>query len=262
MIECSFIICFHTARFDNLLQTLKFLSNYHKDTLIRSELVTVCQNSIEFENNNLLTEFKNLTQSFQTHKHFDLEIDEMKLAYMTNFGVSHASSQKICVLESDRILPAGYFEQVFEQLKPKVSITCRKMKKFKAPATDEQITNNEFEYNDEHRSEENNIGVRNMWSGNTAFWKQDFLEAEMMDEGYVGYGWADSDMTNKMNEVGVKNIFRDEIELHLWHPPQTYGKSDQKALFIQNGIRYCRKWGIEYPDWFKEEIAKHRKIMF
>jgi hypothetical protein len=93
------------------------------------------------------------------------------------------------------------------------------------------------------------------------FWRDDFFEADLMDEGYIGYGWADSDMTNKMNEIGVKSIFRHETELHLWHPSQTYGKTNQKRLFINNGIRYCRKWGIEYPDWFKEEIENHRKLM-
>ena len=257
--KISFIIPFHTARFENLLQTLNFLMKDHKNLIEESELITVFQNSIYFESKTL--EFYFNAHKFKNLKHFNMEEEEMILAKMVNCGVRNATSNIVIVLESDRILPAGYFEQVFEQLKPNVSITCRNMKKLKSPATNEQIKNNEFEYNEEHRSEENNIGVRNMWSGNTAFWKQDFLDAEMMDEGYVGYGWADSDMTNKMKEIGVKNIFRDEIELHLWHPPQTYGKSDQKALFIQNGIRYCRKWRIEYPDWFKEEIFKHRKIM-
>lgn len=257
--KISFVTCFHASRFDNLLQTLKFLIQNHKNVIKESEVVTICQNSVEFENNGLLVEFKKLTQSFQSQKHFNLELDEMKLAYMTNFGVSHASCQKVIVLESDRILPAGYFEQVFNELKPKLCITCRNMKKLTKPATDEEIGSNTFQYNNEHRSEENQIGTRNMWSGNTAFWRDDFFEADMMDEGYIGYGWADSDMTNKMNEIGVKNIFRDEIELHLWHEPLTYGKTDQKALFIQNGIRYCRKWNIEYPDWFKEEINQYKK---
>lgn len=259
MIKASFVICFHTARFENLLQTLNFLIKNHKETIADSELVTVCQDSIEFKEEPDLSFFLKNTSLFKQYKHFNMEEEEMVLAKMINRGITSCSSNCVIVLESDRIFPAGYFASVIEQLKPKTCITCRKMKKLQIPVGDEQIENENFEFVEEYRSEENHIGARNMWSGNTAFWRDDFFEADMMDEGYVGYGWADSDMTNKMNEIGVKNIFRDEIELHLWHPPLTYGKADQKALFIQNGIRYCRKWNIEYPDWFKEEIKEHKK---
>jgi len=257
----SFIIPFHTARFDNLLQTLRFLTKNHNETIKGSELVTVCQDSIEFLANNQTKELSDLSNEFKVNKHFNMEESEMILAKMINVGVRNCSLNKVIVLESDRILPKDYFKNVENEIKPKTCITCKCMKKLTKNANDEEITNESFEYKDEYRSEENHIGLRNMWSGNTAFWRDDFFEADMMDEGYVGYGWADSDMTNKMKEIGVKSIFQDEIELHLWHPSQTYGKTNQKRLFINNGIRYCRKWGIEYPDWFKEEIENHRKLM-
>lgn len=262
----SFIICFHTARFDNLLQTLRFLNSNHNNVIKESELVTVCQNSVELYKdykNKTLNEFEKLSSCFNKNKHFDLEIEEMKLAYMTNFGVSNTETDRLVLLESDRILPADYFDKVLNQLGPKKCITCKNMKKLTKPVTDEEIVNNQFEYKDEDRSEENLIGQRNMWSGNTAFWKKDFFDAEQMDEGYVGYGWADSDTTQKMNEIRVQNIFMDDIELHLWHEPLTYGKLDQKELFIQNGIRYCKKWNKDYPDWFKKEILEfNRKKLF
>lgn len=257
----SFIIPFHTARFENLLQTLRFLVVNQKEIILNSELVTVCQDSIEFLVNNQTKELSDLSGEFKVNKHFNMEENEMILAKMINVGVRNCSLNKVIVLESDRILPKDYFKNVENEIKPKICITCKYMKKLTKTANDEEITNESFEYNDEFRSKENHIGVRNMWSGNTAFWRDDFFEADMMDEGYIGYGWADSDMTNKMNEIGVKSIFRDEIELHLWHPSQTYGKTNQKKLFINNGIRYCRKWNIEYPDWFKEEIENNRKLM-
>lgn len=257
----SFVIPFHTARFDNLLQTLRFLIENHYEVVSRSELITVCQDTIEFRENDQTKELFQLSQSFKIKKHFDMEESEMILARMINCGVRNCLSDKVVVLESDRILPKNYFEIIEQELKPKISITCRDMKKLKSQVSDDEIRQEQFEYNDENRSESNHIGVRNMWSGNTAFWKNDFFEADLMDEGYVGYGWADSDMTNKMNEIGVKSVFRPETELHLWHPSQTYGKTNQKRLFINNGIRYCKKWNAEYPDWFKEEIENNRKLM-
>jgi hypothetical protein len=257
----SFIIPFHTARFDNLLQTLRFLLINQHDVVLNSELVTVCQDSIEFLANDQTKELCKLSDDFKIKKHFNMEENEMILAKMINVGVRNCSLNKVVVLESDRILPKDYFKNIEKEIKPKTCITCKCMKKLTKTANDEEITNESFEYKDEYRSEENHIGLRNMWSGNTAFWRDDFFEADMMDEGYIGYGWADSDMTNKMNEIGVKSTFRPEIELHLWHPSQTYGKTNQKRLFINNGIRYCKKWNAEYPDWFKEEIENNRKLM-
>lgn len=257
----SFVIPFHPKRFKNLLQTLRFLIENHKDIVTKSQVVTVCQSSIEFENTDNKNQFFNLTNWFYEKKHFDMEEEEMILAKMINRGVSSCVSDRVIVLESDRILPRGYFASLINEIKPKISITCKQMKKLKEETDDEKIKNNIFEYDDEFRSEENRIGLRNMWSGNTAFWKNDFFEADMMDEGYVGYGWADSDMSNKMKEIGVKSSFRNEIELHLWHPSQTYGKTNQKRLFLRNGLRFCKKWGAEHPDWFKEELEEHKSIL-
>jgi hypothetical protein len=258
--HATFVICFHTNRMSNLLQTLRLLDCYHPDVVKECELITICQNSIEFEKQDILNEFEKLTHNFHSAEHCDLDIDEMELSGMTNRGVCKSKFDKVIVLESDRILPSGYFASVIEQIGPKISITCKNMKKLKTEVSDDDIINNNFEYRDEHRSETNELGLRNMWSGNTAFWKKDFFDADKMDEGYVGYGWADCDMTNKMNEIGVKNIFREEIELHLWHPSQTYGKVNPKKLFIQNGIRFCKKWNAAYPEWFKQEIEQHHKI--
>ena len=257
----SLIIPFHTARFDNLLQTLRFLIANHHEAVRVSELVVVCQDSVEFKQEASMVEMSNLCEQFKMFKQFNMEEEEMILARMINVGIRNCCCDKVVVLESDRILPKGYFELVAQELKPKMSITCKHMKKLTKTASDDQIKNNEFEYNDEYRSEENHIGVRNMWSGNTAFWRDDFFEADMMDEGYIGYGWADSDMTNKMKEIGVKSIFRPETEIHLWHPPQTYGKTNQKRLFLKNGLRYCRKWNVEHPDWFKQELEEHSSVL-
>lgn len=265
--ETSFIIGFHTQRFDNLLQTLRFLTKDHREIVERSQLVTICQDIVDEKNisesrldtldGDAIPLFEQLGNSFKVWNHFDLNVECMQLPAITNFGIGKSKGDKLIVLESDRILPKGYFSDVFKQLEKGVQITCRNMLKLTKPTADRDIYENDFESKEEHRSDSNQIGMRNMWSGNTALMKADFYEAGKMDENYKGYGWADSDMTYQMESIGVKSIFRPELELHLWHEPMTYGDGDQKKMFLENGKRFLRKWKKEEPDWFKKEIADY-----
>lgn len=252
----SFIITFHTERLDNLKQTLKFLVRDHNDVVKKSQLVTVCQNILTEEQRKEIRDYLNC---FELSNHFDLNVKCMQLPILTNFGIKQSLSEKLIILESDRILPAGYFKETINQLSAGKSISCFKMIKFTNPMTDQDIDNKVMDYaSNEFRSKSNEIGRRNMWSGNTALWKDDFYKAGQMDEEYIGYGWADSDMTYRMEKVGVKSIYDEEtIELHLWHPPFTYGEGDQKQLFINNGIRFCKIWNKPIPDWFRKEIEDH-----
>lgn len=247
MHELAFVIVFHPKRLDNLHQTLFFLIRNHGDIVPRSHLVLVCQNESE--------EFYE-GASFGKYTHINTNVDQMMLPRFTNTGVDAAEAEKIVVLESDRILPPGYFQAVADQLKPGLQITTKTTLKLTEPVTHKQIIDNQFKYTEDGRSPENKIGMRNMWSGNTAFMKSDFLKCGGMDTEYIGYGWADNDMTYTMESNGVESIFRDEIELHLWHPPFTYGKGDHSQMFIANGLRFCKKWNIPVPMWLNVRNSK------
>lgn len=257
----SFVIGFHTARADNLLQTLRFLIQDHLEVVSDSYLSLVCQNDCDTLPGEQLNELETLREKFHRSCILNLNLKNMHLPYVTNVGVEDAETDKIIILESDRLLPPGYFMDVINQLEEGVQITCLNMKKLTKTATDEEIRQNTFEYVDEHRDPQNRIGMRSVWSGNTAIMKSDYYRVGKMDEKYVGYGWADSDMTATMEKGGVKSVFRPEIELHLWHAPATYGEGDQKQLFINNGLHFCKKWGHSLPDWFRQEIAQHKKVM-
>lgn len=262
VMQASFVTCFHSARLDNLQQTLRFLTADHKEVVCESEIIMVCQDLLSV---GIAQSLYDLCSSFKKCRLIQLELDEMRLPTMTNYGVKAAESEKIVVLESDRILPSQYFVRALNAVRPKVQVSTRTMKKLTEPYTDEQIRDGKMNFPFcwegvvENRSPTNQIGMRNMWSGNTAFWREDFMEADMMDENYIGYGWADTDMCNKMKEIGVQDCWLDEVEYHLWHPPATYGTSDQKELFLSNGIRFCQKWNVPKPDWLIEEIAEHKK---
>ena len=249
--EASFIITFASPRLDNLHQTIRFLRRNHSDVIKDCELITVCQDFCELPS----------VDGFGKHFHYDLEVECMQLPKLTNYGVDHCNCKKVVVLESDRILPPGYFAAVLKQLKTGVQISTKHVLKLARSYTDEEIIDNKLEYTEENRTEDNQIGTRNMWSGNTAFMKVDFETAGKMDEGYIGYGWADSDMTNTMKTVGIRSIFRSETELHLWHPSLTYGKGNQDQMFLENGFRFCRKWHEALPEWFRKEVAARGKTI-
>jgi hypothetical protein len=246
----SFVIGFHTRRIDNLLQTVRFLELWHADVVKESELVLVCQDRCG-----------RIDTTFRTYHHFNLEVANMQLPKLSNFGISQSTSDNIVLLESDRILPAGYFRTVLSEMQAGQQITTLNMHRLTKMASDQAIIDKTYAYRNEQRSTSNGLGMRNAWSGNTAFKKSDFLAAGGMDESYVGYGWADHDMTAAMHHIGVKSIYRDELELHLYHEPMTYGSGDQKRLFIQNGLRYCKKWNHPVPDMLREEISKYTRFV-
>lgn len=265
--DATFVIGFHTQRLDNLLQTLRFLKYNHESFIKNCQLITVCQDSVNKKNISkvkfetidqieIIENFNYWCQYFGCWNHFDMNIKYMQLPILSNFGISKATSNKIFLLESDRILPMGYFEQIYEKLEQGYQWTSKNMRKLIQSTSDEEIKNGNYKYKNEHRSNNNEIGMRNIWSGNTAFMKTDFYKAGKMDIEYKGYGWADNDMTLAMELAGIQSILEENIlELHLWHPSVTYdGNKDSKIMFIENGLKFCSKWNKPIPDWLQKDI--------
>lgn len=250
MYRASFVIYYHTRRIDNLLQTLRFLTRWHQPVIEQSELILVCHDRcgpVESE--------------FGRTRNFNLELPEMMLPRQCNFGIRQAESENIILLESDRLLPPGYFDAVLTDLKPKQVITTLRMIRPHRPYSDDDLIADQFERYDEWRSATNETLCRNLFSGNATFKAQDYWEAGGMDEAYVGYGWADHDTTNAMTKIGCQPVFRNEMEIHLWHEPMTYGSVDQKQLFINNGLRYCRKWNVDIPTLLRNEMKQYRRMI-
>lgn len=255
-LDLSFVIGFHTARLDNLLQTLRFLLKYHSEIVTKSEFLAVCQNTMAEAPEAYCRQLNDLVGNFVQHRLFDLKLPCMQVPTVTNFGMNQATADRVVLLDSDRILPPGYFCKVIEQLGPKRSITASRLRKLLGPVTDEQIISGELEFREEHRSKAHAMGMRNMWAGNTAIWRADFFEAGQMNPAYVGYGWYDNDMGQRMNRIGVKDIYLDYTELHLHHEPLTYGEGDHDAMFIANGVYYCKTWRLPYPNWLREKMKQ------
>lgn len=247
----SFILRFHSCRYRNLAQTLRFMKLWHSTIAGQCELITVCHDSFCEK---LDTDF------WQIHRHYDLRLDEMQPSYMTNFGVSQCQSEKIILLDDDRILPAGYFSDIILQLQEGLQITTCNSMKLDREYDDQEIINNRYGFTVDRKTQKHEQGRRCMWSGNVAFMKQDFIKVGQMDEGYVGYGWDDTDMLLTTESHGIQSVYREDPEIHLWHLPATYGIKDQKQLFINNGKRFCKKWNKPFPQFLRDEIEKYKPI--
>lgn len=242
----SFVMSFHSRRIDNVTQVVRFLKHYHSDVIAKSEIIFLCQDQCGC-----------IDTGFAESHMVNLRLDCMQKCKAINHGVHIAKAEKIILIDSDRILPAGYYNQVLNDLTPDKAITARITHRLLQPVGDADIFSANYSYIEEHRSESNQPYARNLFAGNVAFFKSTFFSVGGMDESYIGYGFEDSDMTMKIIHSGVKPIFRPEIELHLYHEPMTYGHQDQKVLFLKNGIRYCKNWNIPIPATLQEEINEY-----
>ncbi len=234
---------------DNLLQTLRFLEKWQSDVVAESQLIIACQDSMDEVPNN-----------FKEYKQLNFNLGCMSISRITNFAIQEASCDKVVLMDGDRVPPPEYLGRTLDAAEKGLMITCKITHQLHAPVEDSEIESGAYEYTVDHRTTNNTLGMRPVWSGNVVFMKEDFLRAGQMDETYEGYGFEDHDISNTMESAGIKSVFEDEIELHLWHEKRTYGSDDQKQMFIDNGLYYCKKWDEEIPLWLKDEIRRHKGI--
>lgn len=244
----TFLIAFHSRRIDNLSQVVRFLSLHHPDVVAESEIIFLCQDQCGVVDNDFLES-----------KMINLKLPYMEKCKALNHGVRLAKSDKLVVLDSDRILPPGYFSDVLRNLKIGTAVTVRRTHRLHFSKGDNDIVSKNFAFNVENRSVSNEPFTRNLFSGNISIHKSDYWRAGGMDENYVGYGFEDNDMAMRIIQAGIIPVFRNEIEFHLFHESITYGSGDQKKMFLINGIRYCKNWDLPIPSQLQKEINDYTR---
>jgi len=246
----SFVIYYHSTRVSNLLQTIRFLEKREPD-LKDSELVLVCQDKQI-----------DISSHFASTINIGLEIGTYKKPVMCNAGVRAAKHDLIVLMDSDRILPYGFFTKHTKNFPQKSMLTSVRLYKLQQDYTDEQIESGEIQKVEDFKSSTNEIRKKNMFSGNTIFWKDDFLECGGMDESFVGYGYADNDITHNMLHSGIEPTYLFDEELHLNHPCSIFVEYEEitqfKIISAINGVRYMKKWKIPLSKSFYE---LHKEIM-
>jgi len=230
MISFVFYAC--ESRLQNLLQTLRFLEKREKE--IKKEIIVVWQDA---------------GPSIKNAKCFNLKMNSYNKPKQCNFGVKQAQYPLVALLDSDRILPKNYFAEQSAFMLKGHFVTTTNLFKLVKDYEDSDIENYNYKYIAEARSQKNEIKKKNLFSGNTLFWKEDYWSCDGMDEKYVGYGYADNDMTKTIESAGHKPFFVNFGELHLSHKRSINFEGQEienfKILSMTNLIRYCNKWKIK-----------------
>lgn len=232
MISFVFYTCLE--RIDNLKQTLRLLDN-NEPNLVGKEIIVVFQN-------------KGIKINGQI---FEMNLDSYQKPKMCNFGVKQSKHELIALMDSDRILPKNYFYENMLLIKKKQMITTTHFHNLKKDYTDDEIIQNKYEYKIEYRSKSDQLKMKNLFSGNTLFFKSDYFEMGGMDEQFIGYGYADTDMTKNAMSHGINSTFVDIPEIHLWHPKKVlYQGIELNDFQIQsaiNAMKFAKKWNQFSP---------------
>jgi hypothetical protein len=269
----SFIIYYHSSRIDNLTQTLRILQKREPD--LDAELVLICQD-----------------ESPPVETRFPTQLIELKSPYyhkpfMCNIGVRKAKRENIVLLDSDRILPQGYFTQRAAELAPRTAVAPMNLYTLRKPYSDEELDQPriKLDWSRDFRSEEVLPMAKNLFAGNVLMKRDDYLAVGGMDESYRGYGFADNDMTQSVLRSGIKQILTNDEELHLFHPRDIYWEdmklpnNQYMIMTALNGLRYHRKWALpmqtrfvthlhriaadleSFPEPFREEFRQQYHIL-
>lgn len=199
-------------------------------------------------------------EEFDGCKLYNMGLKDYAKPKMCNFGVSKVSSDVVAILDSDRVLPVGYFDKIARTIRKGQAFSCSRLAQLTRSHTDEEIDSGDLEFEIEVKSRGWEIRRKNLFSGNTTFVKSDYLMVGGMDENFVGYGFADNDMTYNFFKNGVDFIWTEGEEIHLFHEKETlergqlvdfekYRQTSQKNL-----NRFLRKWKLK-------DLAIHYKHM-
>jgi hypothetical protein len=239
----SFVFYFSSRRIDNLRQTLRFLSR--NENLEKNEVVLVCNDSVKEE------------FYLPDYKLYNLNLDTYNKPKLCNFGVSQSKNEIIALLDSDRIMPYNYFENISKNIRKKQFVSNLILHKLDNEYNDEEIENKSFRYGIEIKSKKCEIRKKNLFSGNTIFYKKDYLSSGGMDESFEGYGFADNDMTYNIMSKGYNIHWNNEVEIHLYHPIEFLYKGkilsgeEFKKISRSNLEKLKNKWQFNFKRFLK-----------
>ena len=233
----SFVFYFSSKRIDNLKQTLNFFKK--REDSDENEIILIC-NDFCYEKFDL------------KYKLYNLKLISYNKPKLCNLGVKKSNGELIALLDSDRILPMHYFKKQSNIIKDKEFISSKNLIKLDKDYSDQDIENEKFIYTKDEKTFFS-IHKKNVFSGNTLFFKKDYLDCGKMDESYVGYGYADNDMTVNVLSKKCKIILNTELEIHLFHEQSffyegkvvNYGENKFFQVCSNNYIKLKKKWKKE-----------------
>ena len=228
----SFVTYFHSSRTDNLRQALRFLKSREP---CDKEVLLVCNDFCR--------------EKFPGCSLFNMELSYYRKPLMCNFGVERSRGDVVVLIDSDRIMPRGYFSLQAASIKRGEFVACKHMLRLKRPHSDGEIKSQRLEYFEEKRSKAWDLWRKNLFSGNTMFHRKDYIESGGMDESFFGYGFADNDMSRNVISKGYSAKWTEDTEIHLYHSAEvmesgeTVGEQRYLTRSHKNLCLFLRKWG-------------------
>ena len=225
MSDLTFLIYFSTDRLHNLQQMLAFLAE--REQGIDARLLLLCQNGSPHVPAVFPTTLINLRET------------RYKRARAINIGMKNIQTEKVAIMDSDRVLPPNYFTR-HSNFERGTVLSTRHLFNLARAATDDEVR---YQHNLVgewwKRMDDPTFPQRNIMSGNTLMYREDFFNCGGMDETYTGYGFQDNDFAMQALKCGLTFTFVDEVEIHLHHERATFSWDD----FLRNGEYFERKWG-------------------
>jgi N-terminal domain of galactosyltransferase len=228
---------FHSSRLDNLVQAIRLLEHQEGSWLGECEVILVAHDHVP--------DLGRLP--FGKSIQIDMNLDRYNKPKMCNAGVSAAHGDIVALLDSDRVLPKNYFRSRSSRLEPRTAVAPLYLFAMTQPHTDKEILAGQFFATADFRCPLNSSRRKNAFSGNTLFFRRDYLAVGGMDESFEGYGFADNDMVETFQRGGFRLLYDDSVELHLFHPKEIFtqgerlGRDRFRVQTLRNGIRFCKK---------------------
>lgn len=246
----SFIILYHPTRIDNLQQTIRFLKKREKK-LLDQEFIFVCQTNYD------------LKIVFQNQINLNLSLKNYHKSFMTNYAVLKSKGEFLILLDSDRILPENYFFNSIKKSNKNTILSTINLYQLSEPYTDLEIESDKTsktpdfrKFNiDQHRKH------KNLFAGNTLLSRDAYEKLGGYDESFIGYGFADSDMSQRAIKNKLDIIWLSLTELHLFHEKNICwdGEIISQDIFqiitAINALKYYKKWNM-YDENIKNFIMK------
>jgi predicted glycosyltransferase involved in capsule biosynthesis len=178
----------------------------------------------------------------------NLDMLTFNKSIMANRAVALAKTDKIVLLDGDRILPKNYFTTELINLQKRTMTTPLYHYKINSAVSDEQIEAGVCSLTPDFRyvatlDFAKHLSTKGLFSGNTILFKKDYEECGGMDESFEGYGFSDTDFMFTVIKKHIRLNVTFDKELHLWHP-NMHSKDDFSALNTKNGLKFCKKWDI------------------
>jgi len=230
----SFVFYLHSSRSENLAQTLRILETRER---VEKEVILVCNDK--------------LTCTPKGCRVLNMELPEYRKALMCNVGVAEAKGEIVALMDSDRVMSAGYFSSAAREVARGQFMSCRRILNLSRPHSDEEIERGDLEFEEEWRAEGCELWRRNLFSGNTVFHREDYLRSGGMDESFVGYGFADTDMTMNVISKGFLPVWSEGPEVHLYHAKDVswggsmHGKETRTKMAESNMCKFLKKWRMK-----------------